>query len=345
MVSACDSNSLVLDKDYSERVHNQIDTSLLRFQAAMPTTNIDGNLLVNGSFENQFKDGWNSCGDQQKIKYSHQATDGGSALELAQHGCIYQGAKITPNATVSLACDASIASNKNDWTGLGVSFYDDSWNYIDDAAYAVVSNNKYQVYEVTEQAPSSAVYASVWFYTENTALLDNCFLTTEQTDTENLLYNPDFSITRNGDIRGYPVTQADGWRDACGAVNQRTSSGPMVLAEGACVHQRLSNDAIRALQGNYFEFTCTYNLTRDHYATLSTNLTDRRRDTGMNEVLVLTKTSTNEAFLYGTATLSGKASDNLSSAPGIFVAITKQSNGMMFVKDCSLRVVDGPTSK
>jgi len=264
-VSACDSNSLVVDNDYTVRVHDQMDTSLLRIQAALPKSYADGNLLVNGSFEDQFNSGWNSCGDQHKVRFNHQATDGDMALELVSQGCIYQGAAITPNTIVSLACDASIASKNNDWTGLGISFYDNSWNHLADASYAVVSDDKFQIYEVTEQAPSTAAYASVWFYTENSALLDNCFLTTEQSGSENLLYNPDFAITRAGDIRGNPVIQADGWRDACNAVNLRSDigTGTMLLAEGACVHQRLSNEAIQALQGNYFEFTCTYNLTDD----------------------------------------------------------------------------------
>jgi len=262
-VSACDSNNLVVETDPTARVLSQIDTSRLMIQAAQSKSNIDGNLLADGSFENQFKNGWSSCGDQDKIKYNNHATDGEMSLELRQQGCIYQGAEITPNTVVSVACDARIAGKQNDWTGLGMSFYDDSWNYLGDARYAVISDSEYRAYEVTEQAPSKAAYVSVWFYTENTALLDNCFLT-EQSDTDNLLYNGDFAISRNGDIRGNPVTQADGWRDACNAVNLRSSNGPMVLSEGACVHQQLSNDAIQALQGNYFEFTCTYNLTRDN---------------------------------------------------------------------------------
>jgi len=63
----------------------------------------------------------------------------------------------------------------------------------------------------------------------------------------------------------------------------------------------------------------------------------------MNDELVLTKTSTSDEFLFGTATLSGKASDKLDPYPGVFVAIGKQGNDMLFVRDCSLRVVDQPT--
>jgi len=301
-------------------------------------------LLANGSFEDYLDSGWESCGNKNKIKFTHEASDGDVALKLNRNGCIYQATEIVPSTTVQLVCDAKIASKKSHWTGLGMSFYDQHWNYLSDATSAVISGNSYAAYEVTEHAPDTAAYVSVWFYSEDKALLDHCVLSAEATEAENLLYNGDFSITRNGDVRGNPVVQADGWRDACNGFNGLGAGREMVLSEGACVHQQLSNEAIQALEGNYFELTCDYNLTTDNYAGFATNLTDLRRETGHNENIVLTRTSTDQ-FLFGTATLSGKASDHLDPAPGVFVAIGKQGNDMLFVRNCSLTIVDGPLGK
>ena len=354
-LSACDSQELAPYNHTADvTIHNHFDIAALMLRTPAAAHDSDGNLLINGSFENQQSYGWNSCANQSKLNFSNQSTDGASAITLKKQQCVYQGVSIDPRATVSLVCDARVDSKRNDWTGLGISFYDQYWNYLQDAPSALIDNKEYTAYEVTGQAPESAVYASVWFYTENKALLDNCFLTSEQTITENLLYNGDFTIHRSGtiqrpdDITSYPVTQPDGWRDACRGVNLAVTSvesGEMVVSEGACVHQQLSNEALDALRGNYFEMTCTYNLTTENFASIAANLTDLRATTGMNDRTVLTKTSTSQEFLYGTATLSGKASDNLGSWPSVFVAIGKQGNDMLFVRDCSLRVVDGPAIK
>jgi len=264
-LSACDSRELAVDSKTHTRatgIHDSFDMSKLILRAAAALHSDNGNLLIDGSFESQSKSGWDNCGSENKIRYTHDASDGGTALKLRKQGCVYQGMRIERGALVSLVCDAKISSKRNDWTGLGISFYDEHWNYLEDAPYTEVNSYQYSTYEVTEQAPASAVYASVWFYTENKALLDNCFLNTEEAESPNLLYNGDFTIDRPGYIRDeFPVTQADGWRDACGGVNLWVSSNPngeMVLSEGACVHQQLSNDAIDALRGNYFELTCTY---------------------------------------------------------------------------------------
>ncbi len=349
-LSGCNSSSLTTDSHTlytvpSVNVHDRMDISNLKLRTAAATSQTDGNALTDGSFEELFKSGWDSCGVQNKISFTDRVTDGEVALELKRQGCVYQGVEINPNATVSLVCDAMVRSKRNDWTAIGISFYDEFWNYLGDAESAVVSGHVYGAYEVTAQAPGTALYASVWYYTENRALLDNCFLTADESESENLLYNGDFTINRAGEIRGYPVDLADGWRDACNGFNQRVSTvpdGEMVLSEGACVHQQLSAEAIQALEGNYFELTCTYNLTSDNRAIIATNLTDRRRETGMDEEIILTKTSTLEERLYGTATISGKASDWLDPALGVFVAIGKQGNDMLFIRDCSLRVVDAP---
>ena len=351
-ISGCDARDLQPDNHTvlsapPVSVHDQFDISHLMFRTAAATSKIDGNALSNGGFEQQLEAGWDSCGMQNKISFTNKVTSGKTALELNRQGCIYQGVQINPNETVSLVCDAMVSSKRNDWTGIGISFYDEFWNYLGDANYTEVSGNEYKAYEVTDQAPGSANYASVWIYTENKALVDDCFLSTQEANVENLLYNGDFTIGRPGQVRGQAINQADGWRDACNGVNLQVSRSPvgeMILSEGACVHQQLSDDAIQALQGNYFELTCTYNLTSDNRASIATNLTDKRRETGMNDELVLTKTSTLQERLYGTATLSGKASDKLDAAPGIFVAIGKQGNDMLFILDCSLRVVDAPSN-
>jgi len=288
------------------------------------------------------KDGWDTCGDSYKVSTSSDATDGNSALKLKRQGCVYQGVDINPDTEITLACDSKMLSKKNDWTGLGISFYDQYWNHLSDSKAVTVVGTEYRSYEITELAPDTASYASVWFYTENRALIDNCSLAMhmDKPVSENLLVNADFSEETGG--------QPTGWYNACGGFSQQFSGngGSMVLSEGACMHHRPDVDVLEKLQGNYFELSCVYNLSSEGYTSIATNLTDSRRLTGNDEVVVLPRNTfpDSPARQFDTITLTGKASDYLTPID-TFIAIGKQDVGMLIVDECSLRVIDDPAVK
>ncbi len=344
-ISACDSQGIeVVNNTHSVTatspdMPSQLDISGLITTKAATARADANNLLSNGSFEDGLH-GWQACNAKSKLKIKRKASNGHNAVQVSAGNCIQQGAGIQPNTTYELQCDAKLQSNKNDWTGLGISFYDEFWNYLSEPEASVVSGRNYKEYTVTGSAPENAKNVAVWFYTENKALLDNCALSIADAPpppvSGNLLFNSEF-------IEG--TDTATGWRDACNGEYRRTNSlfnETIYVANGACVHHRPGAEVLAALQGNYFAYSCEYTYSGSAYASIATNLTTLRDETGQNDVAILPQTYFGgiPSFQIETVTLYGKAKDYLE--PGnTFVSIGSQDSLGLTVLNCSLEVVSG----
>ena len=201
-----------------------------------------------------------------------------------------QGVAVNPGQSLTLSCAAREIGNSNEWTGLGLSFYDQDWNFISEPDAQLISATSFSTYNITATAPSNTANVAVWLYTEDQASLDNCILSGDSTPPPpplagNLLYNASF-VEQNGNM-------PDGWTDLCNgtaftsfAFNDRS----LTVDDGACVHQYLSPQALSAIQGKNFIYSCKYSSSSDEYATIATNLTTTRDNTGNNDVVVLPRT-------------------------------------------------------
>lgn len=346
LISACDSDGSTsttgaLTPTPPPNISASLDVPALMARTTASTTPAD--LLINGSFEQDLS-GWQSCSPNPKPKIVSDATDGSKALLIKKQNCIQQGVAINSGETLIFSCDVKMKSNRNDWSGLGLSFYDEFWNFIDEPAPGTINGNTYSTYSVTGVAPDNARNVAVWLYTENQVIADNCQL---QKVTEpppppppvygNLLTNAEFD--EGGET-------ALGWSDRCNGNYQRSSSfgNSIIISSGACVHHRPGNDVLAALQGNYFAYSCEYTKSSDSYASIATNLTTRRDETGQNDVAILPRTYFGgvPSWQFETVTLYGKAKDYLE--PGdIFVSIGDQGSSGLLVLGCSLEIVSGQT--
>lgn len=347
-ISACDSTGLNTTEATNARldapgVSASLDLPALMNRAAAATSNTSPvTYLVNGSFE-QGTSGWQSCSPNPPLKLVNDATDGSNALLVKKRNCVQQGVSVNPGEALILSCDVKMNSNRNDWTGLGLSFFDEYWNYVSEPAPVLINGDSYNTYSVAGNVPAGARNAAVWLYTENQVILDKCTLqkTIEPPPPPplygNLLVNAEF-------VDGGET--ATGWSDRCNGNYQRTNSfdGAIAVGGGACVHHRPDNDALAALQGNYFAYSCEYTKSEGSYASIATNLTTRRDETGQNDVAILPRTyfGGTPSWQFETVTLYGKAKDYLE--PGnIFVSIGDQGSDGLLVLGCSLEVVSGQT--
>ena len=307
--------------------------SLVRVAAAtLPESN---NLLTNGSFEDDL-DGWGACEDQPKLKITDNSSDGSKAVLVKRGNCVQQGVAVSPGQSLNLSCDALMVSNNNAWTGLGLSFYDQDWNFISEPDAQLITSSGFSTYNIAATAPSSAANVAMWLYTDGQASLDNCVLSGDSTPpppplTGNLLYNASF-VEQNGNM-------PDGWTDLCNGTsysNFAFGDKSLTVADGACVHQYLRPQVLSAIQGKNFIYSCKYSSSSDEYATLATNLTSTRDNTGNNDVVVLPRTDyEGRVPVIKTVRLFGRAKDYL-EPNDIFVAISGEAS--LFVTECALEV-------
>lgn len=343
LVSACDSSGpLVTSSPNMEEIVNVPE--LIRLAASTPA-NKQSNLLVNGNFESRL-DGWGTCNNNNELTLTTTASEGQAALVVGNSNCAQQGLAITPGARLTLTCDARILENQDGWTGLGLSFYDESWSFISEPDAKLINGTTFQQYTVTATAPQNARNLGVWLYAENPASIDNCVLTADSQPqpplTDNLLYNASFIDANNG--------IPENWNDRCnGSAYQNTSfdNKSLVLGDGACVHQTLSTGALNAIQGKDFTLSCRYTGAGNGLATISTNLTNKREQTGQNDEVNLQPTGvyySSGGPVVMTNRLVGRAKDSLT--PGdIFVAISHSGPAdSLVVLDCSLTAnkIEGP---
>lgn len=266
-------------------------------------------LLDNGAIENGVT-GWTSCGPG-RMSIANDAYDGNNALLVNGGNCIYQSVQIEPGQELVLSCYVK-GVESIDWAGMGLGFSDASWNTIYETPATIVSGTDYARYDVSATAPAGSSYVSMWFYSETDALIDKCSLVPANlveeppvVSTGNLLENPDFDNTTNG--------EADNWQTFCGggsSVIDQQGDAALQVFDGACVSQALSASDIALMQGQVFELACDvdFNSTTipvsEHYASLSLTLdgveiqkTIPRKRTSRVSLTVLTPETTSNGYL------------------------------------------------
>jgi len=235
------------------------------------------NFLANGSFENG-KTGWSECLGGKHGSIITDAYDGSKALEVTSGGCIYQSVEVTPGAEMNLSCFVKI-QNDFQWTGMGLGFSDPDWSTLSNSPSTVITGSDYARYDVRATAPVKTKYASMWFFTETNAVVDNCFLTLADDvtvppvlDDINLLSNPSFDEVAN-DI-------PNGWVKYCGgaaAAESNNDETDLIVGDGACVAQSLNSSVLAAMQGELVRLSCEIKHQSEEFAELKINLdgTDR----------------------------------------------------------------------
>jgi len=107
-------------------------------------------LLSNPNFNNQLS-GWSRCNNNSGLSVQ------GNVAVLNSANCLHQDLDAFASQSFNLSCQARQLSD-NDWTGVGLSFYDASWNFISEPSPTQVSNGSFSDYNVSGTAPATARY-------------------------------------------------------------------------------------------------------------------------------------------------------------------------------------------
>lgn len=224
----------------------------------------EGNLYSNGGFESGLE-GWTGCAIDA-VKASTDAYEGAGALKVNAGNCFYRSVEVSPGQELVLSCYVKLESGSA-WTGMGLGFADSSWSTVGEAGPTIITGSSYARYDVKATAPANSKYASMWLYSDNPVLVDNCSLMLETEPPpppppsgENLLENSAFGFRNIGNA-SQPIRD---WGAGCGgsvsAIQIRSprldEARGVSVREGACIDQSLSASDVVELQGNDFAFSC-----------------------------------------------------------------------------------------
>ena len=283
-----------------------------------------GNLFDNSGFESRLE-GWTAC-SAGAIKTSGDAFEGSGALEVIPDNCFYRSAEVSAGDDLILSCYAKVLSGSG-WTGMGLGFADSSWTAIDvDVPATIITGSDYARYDVKFTAPANTKYASMWLFSENPAVVDNCSLMLEAeppppppSNGNNLLQNGEFETLANN----LPTE----WSIGCGgsATSLAGKSGRgLLLTGGVCADQGLSASDIAAVSGGEFTYSC-YAKNTGGYASFSIFFDDQptSKQIPVNSSYQLVE-------IKGTAPQASTG----------FVSV--YSNGNLTIDQCSLTTADTP---
>jgi len=273
LLSACQSTSPIKTQPIGQEpirvnpvnVQNQFITKQAITPQALDISS--GNLFDNSGFESELE-GWTACSDGA-ITTSTDAFEGSGALEVVPNNCFYRSAEVSSGQDLVLSCYAKITSGSG-WTDMGIGFADSSWTTIAEAPTTVITSSDYARYDITFTTPANTKYASMWLYSENPVVIDNCSLILETTPPPPPLPSGD-NLLENGDFESLDGTNnPTDWSIGCGGSWNVSSdySNELSLTGGACVDQSLSSGDIAALSGQEYTYSC-YATNNGGYASLS----------------------------------------------------------------------------
>ena len=175
LIVSCDSggSSAVI----VERPDTVVVPEVTRLRSVASAESAGTNLLNNPDFDEALGDipGWAACSDDSNL--SQQIADWGSFVTVTGPECIQQGVAVEAGRELSLSCNIyADTTDGNPWAGLGLSFYDDQWNYISEPEAAFVANGSSSYHFVSGTVPANASNVGVWYYTESGGTVDNCVL-------------------------------------------------------------------------------------------------------------------------------------------------------------------------
>ena len=328
LLSACQTSNLkdVITPSGQEPVRTipvDVQSKYINVQALEPLAHemTSGNLFTNSGFESGLE-GWTAC-STGAIKPSDDAFEGSGALEIIPNNCFYRSAEVSAGQDLVLSCYVKVIEGSG-WTGMGVGFADSSWTTVGEAPATVISGSSYARYDVEFTAPANTKYASMWIFSENKAVVDNCSLMLESTPPpppppsgDNLLENGDFETLANG----LPTEWSVGCGGTATSVTGRSGKG-FSLTGGVCVDQGLSAGDVAALSNNDYTYSC-YAKNTGGYASLSIFFNDSPKS-----VVIPVSNSYQLIELKGTAPQASSG----------FVSI--YSEGNFTVDQCSLTAGD-----
>ena len=236
-----------------------------------------GNLFDNSGFESSLE-GWTAC-SAGAIKTSGDAYEGTGALEVIPDNCFYRSAEVSAGDDLIISCYAKVLSGSG-WTGMGLGFADSSWTAITPEAPAtVITGSDYARYDVKFTAPANTKYASMWLFSENPVVVDNCSLMLESepplppvVNEENLLENSSFW---NWGVIDNRLRIPSDWSVGCGgSVEGRNTPERGIanrvadLTNGACIDQSLSASDIVTLKTSGYTYSC-FVKNKSGYASMS----------------------------------------------------------------------------
>lgn len=135
-----------------------------------PPPSSGNELLTNADFTNQLNS-WTNCNGNPGLSAQN------NTAVLGAQNCFYQSVDVSANQALDLSCQARLQSNSNQWSGIGLSFYDNNWNLISEPDSPQVIGTSFQNYYVSGTAPQGATNALVWAYSESGMVINNCSLT------------------------------------------------------------------------------------------------------------------------------------------------------------------------
>ncbi len=132
-------------------------------------------LLTNTNFTSQL-DAWNTCDFNNASVVNNVAV-------LTGRNCLDQSVSVTPNQELELTCDVRRLTSGTDWTGMGLSFYDENWNFISEPDAVTVIGESFADYTLTGTVPAQARIVLAWVYSVSGVAVNRCSLI-DTSDTE-----------------------------------------------------------------------------------------------------------------------------------------------------------------
>ena len=242
-----------------------VQTAFIAPQALQPQaiTVAQGNLFDNGGFESGLA-GWTAC-DAGSIATSSDALEGTGALQVNPGNCFYRSASVSVGQKIALSCNVKI-QNGTDWTGMGFNFADGNFATLSSAPTAVATSNSYTRLDTVATAPENTQYVSMWLYSDNLAVVDNCSLLLE-TDPPPPPPPSGNNFLENGVFNGVNGSQPAGWAVGC-ANSASLLNNELSVSGGTCVDQALDAGEVNALRGNSYTLQC-FGTNASGYAALS----------------------------------------------------------------------------
>jgi len=219
------------------------------------------NLLTNGGFE-QGESSWLECASADLTTSSTDSSNGSSAMQIKEGGCVYQEYSVEAGKTYTLECQAK--NNPLNYASISNLMYDNSYNELDSISVPVAAS-AYDSFTATLEAPAGSNTGAVTLYAEGTGLFDQCPPPANNPlpANANLLSNGDFEDNKTGwiDCASASLTSI--------AVNADNGSSGLQVENAGCIYQEFS-----VVPGKQYDFSCQAQSLGTVYSSLSLRVTD-----------------------------------------------------------------------
>lgn len=125
-------------------------------------------LLINAAFYDQLN-AWSVCD-------TTTASVVNNAVVLSDRNCVDQSIDSVAGQELELTCEVRRLTQGSEWTGIGLSFYDENWEFISEPDAVPVVSDSYRNYTVTGTTPTGTRYVLAWTYTVAGASVNRCSL-------------------------------------------------------------------------------------------------------------------------------------------------------------------------